>query len=158
MKIIFLLFLTTNVFAIKIGYINTELLLSGSSQFKESQFKIKQEFSKKESDLRQDVKNARKVLNNYNELKKDLTKDERQSQVIKIRTLDKNLQKKAEKIKKQFDLRSNEELLKIQNKINIIIKDFAIKNKFDLILYKDVAYVGKNIDITMEIAKELENK
>jgi Skp family chaperone for outer membrane proteins len=59
------------------------------------------------------------------------------------------------KTKQQFELRNAEELQKIQNNINTIIKQFATANDFDLILYKDIAFVSKKIDITDKISEKL---
>jgi outer membrane protein len=154
-KIIFLLLLSTNIFATKIGYINIDLLLSESTQFNESKQKLSVEFSKKDNKLTKQAKVLENLLQDFKENKEDLTKQEQKQQVNEIKKLDFALKEAVDKTRNQFELRSQEDLQKIQDKINDIIKKFAKENKFDLILYKDIAYISTDLDITKQILKLL---
>jgi len=150
--------LASNVFAIKIGYINTDNLLQNSTQFKQIQANIATEFEKKDAKLKQRADKIKKLIANFKEIRGDLTKGEIKEQVETIGNLDRGLQKDAIKLKKQFSLRGQEELQNIQNTLNAIIEKFAKTNKFDLILYREVAFVNDKIDITKQIAKKLATK
>jgi outer membrane protein len=154
-KIIFLLLLSTNIFAAKIGYINIDLLLSESTQFNESKKELSVEFSKKDNELTKQAKVLENLLQDFKENKEDLTKQEQKQQVNEIKKLDFALKEAVDKTRNQFELRSQEDLQKIQDKINDIIKKFAKENKFDLILYKDIAYISTDLDITKQILKLL---
>jgi Skp family chaperone for outer membrane proteins len=47
-------------------------------------------------------------------------------------------------------------LNKIETLINSTINEFAIEEGFDLILYKDVAFVSNKVNITQQIIKKIE--
>jgi Skp family chaperone for outer membrane proteins len=157
-KLFLLLLLSSNVFAIKIGYINIDLLLSESKQFNESQKEIAAEFKAKDKKLKVKSDSLNLLIAEFKENQEDLTDKEKSSQVSKIKKLDLSLQKAVKKVKEQFNLRNTEELQKIQDTINKIINKFAKSNNFDLVLYKDIAYVSEKIDITSKIAKKLSGK
>ena len=147
-----------NTFATKIGYINTEILLKNSKQLKDSQNLIIKEFKNRDSALKTEANAIKKMLSNFKEVESDLTAKERKAHIAKISKRDNALKQKALKLKKQFSLRGSEELRKVQDSINSVISKFAKKNKFNLILYKEVAFVDDKTDITSQISKKLEAK
>jgi outer membrane protein len=156
--ILFLIFttlFTTQVFATKIGYINIDALLNESAQFKQSQQEIATEFKQKDKKIEQQAKKIEQLLAEFQEQQDDLTQAEKKEKIATIKKLDNNLKEVVAKTKQQFELRNAEELQKIQNNINTIIKQFATANDFDLILYKDIAFVSKKIDITDKISEKL---
>jgi outer membrane protein len=156
--ILFLIFttlFTTQVFATKIGYINIDTLLNESAQFKQSQQEIAAEFKQKDKKIEQQAKKIEQLLAEFQEQQDDLTQAEKKEKIATIKKLDNNLKEVVAKTKQQFELRNAEELQKIQNNINTIIKQFATANDFDLILYKDIAFVSKKIDITDKISEKL---
>ena len=54
---------------------------------------------------------------------------------------------------RQVDLLKNIEII-----INNAIKEFALEENFDLILYKTAAFVSSNIDISEKIISKIENQ
>ncbi|HCJ86707.1 MAG TPA: hypothetical protein DHV73_00370, partial [Gammaproteobacteria bacterium] len=58
-------------------------------------------------------------------------------------------------LKKQLKLKNEQELSKIQDLINRVIKQVAKDQNFDLILYQEVAYASKKINITPIISQKL---
>ena len=49
-------------------------------------------------------------------------------------------------------------LNKIENIINSSINDYAIEEGYDLILYKDVAFVSDQVNITQQIIEKIEKQ
>ena len=49
-----------------------------------------------------------------------------------------------------------ESLKKIELLVNQTIKDYAIREKYDLILYENVAFVSDDVNITQDIIDEIE--
>ena len=65
------------------------------------------------------------------------------------------LKQQAQTLKKQLKLKNEQELSKIQDLINRVIKQVAKDQNFDLILYQEVAYASKKINITTIISQKL---
>ena len=68
------------------------------------------------------------------------------------------LKQQAQTLKKQLKLKSEQELSKIQDLINLVIKQVAEEKNFDLILYQEVAYASKKINITSLISQKLRQR
>lgn len=142
----------TTIPATQIGYINIDTLLSNSVEFQKSQKAIAAEFRRKDERLTVQAGAIEKLLKDFQEKKEDLSTKEKEERIAKIRTLDKDLKQEVAKVKQQFELQNQEELQKIQDKINKTINEFAKKHKFSLILYKDIAYIDNKLDITNKIS------
>ncbi|SFV81101.1 hypothetical protein MNB_SUP05-13-281 [hydrothermal vent metagenome] len=69
--------------------------------------------------------------------------------------MERQLTQRAAALKKQLELKNFQELGKIQDLINQIIKEVAQEEGFDLILYQQVAYASKRINITPIISQKL---
>ena len=50
------------------------------------------------------------------------------------------------------------ELNKIESLINTSINEYAVEENYDLILYKDVAFVSDTVNITQQIIEKIENQ
>ena len=95
------------------------------------------------------------MVKEFKQDKDTLSKLEIKSEIKKITDLEQQLKGQASSLKKQLALRNTQELSKIQDLINQTIKAIAIEKKFDLILYQEVAYVSKELNITPLIAEQL---
>jgi outer membrane protein len=69
--------------------------------------------------------------------------------------LERQLKQQAQALKKQLKFKNEQELSKIQDLINRVIKQVAEDQNFDLILYQEVAYASKKINITPIISQKL---
>ncbi|HAU20846.1 MAG TPA: hypothetical protein DCT00_05135, partial [Gammaproteobacteria bacterium] len=76
-------------------------------------------------------------------------------EIKKIANLEYQLKQQAQTLKKQLKLKNEQELSKIQDLINRVIKQVAKDQNFDLILYQEVAYASKKINITPIISQKL---
>jgi len=160
MKILFILsILLLNTLSqaktLKIGYINVDHLVTSSAQFIQANQIVIKEFQPQQDEL---ITLANKINSLVKEFKQDkdtLSQLEIKSEIKKITNLEQQLKRQASSLKKQLALRNTQELSKIQDLINQTIKAIAIEKKFDLILYQEVAYVSKELNITPLIAEQL---
>jgi outer membrane protein len=152
---ILLLTLSFSTFANKIGFVNIDKILAESKSFNQAQQIILQDFKKRDDALKTRAENLQKLLVEFKTIEQDLSENEKQAKLTTIAKEDKELKADALKLQKQFDLRRAEELQKFQDQVNEVLNNFAKQQKFDLILYKDVAYASNKIDITDKIAKLL---
>jgi outer membrane protein len=152
---ILLLTLSFSTFANKIGFVNIDKILAESKSFNQAQQIILQDFKKRDDALKTRAENLQELLVEFKTIEQDLSENEKQAKLTTIAKEDKELKADALKLQKQFDLRRAEELQKFQDQVNEVLNNFAKQQKFDLILYKDVAYASNKIDITDKIAKLL---
>ena len=140
---------------LKIGYINIDHLVSSSPQFIQANQVVIKAFQPQEKQLLALSKRIQLSADTFNKNSKTLTQSERKTEIKKIANLERQLKQQARSLKKQLNLKNKQELNKIQDLINRVIKQVAEDQNFDLILYQEVAYVSKKINITPIISQKL---
>ena len=140
---------------LKIGYINIDHLVSSSPQFIQANQVVIKAFQPQEKQLLALSKRIQLSADTFNKNSKTLTQVERKTEIKKIANLERQLKQQAQTLKKQLKLKNEQELSKIQDLINRVIKQVAEDQNFDLILYQEVAYASKKINITPIISQKL---
>jgi len=140
---------------LKIGYINIDHLVSSSPQFIQANQVVIKAFQPQEKQLLALSKRIQLSADTFNKNSKTLTQVERKIEIKKIANLEYQLKQQAQTLKKQLKLKNEQELSKIQDLINRVIKQVAEDQNFDLILYQEVAYASKKINITPIISQKL---
>ena len=146
---------TLHAESLKIGYINIDHLVSSSPQFIQANQIVIKAFQPQERQLLALSKQVQLSADTFNKNSKTLTQSERKAEIKKIANLERQLKQQARALKKQLNLKNEQELSKIQDLINRVIKQVAEDQNFDLILYQEVAYVSKKINITPIISQKL---
>jgi outer membrane protein len=141
--------------SLKIGYINIDHLVSSSPQFIQANQVVIKAFQPQEKQLLALSKRIQLSADAFNKNSKTLTQSERKTEIKKIANLERQLKQQARSLKKQLNLKNKQELNKIQDLINRVIKQVAKDQNFDLILYQEVAYASKKINITPIISQKL---
>jgi outer membrane protein len=140
---------------LKLGYINIDHLVSSSPQFIQANQVVIKAFQPQEKQLLTLSKQIQLSADTFNKNRKTLTQVERKTEIKKIANLEYQLKQQAQTLKKQLKLKNEQELSKIQDLINRVIKQVAKDQNFDLILYQEVAYASKKINITPIISQKL---
>ena len=155
--VFFLLALSTTLQAesTKIGYINIDHIVKSSPQFIQANQAVIERFEPKEKQLLDLGEQLQSLVDQYNNNAKSLSKDERTTQLKKISALENNLKQQALTLKNQLKQVNEQELSKIQDLINQVVKEIAINQNFDLILYQEVAYASQSVNITSLVSQKL---
>ena len=139
----------------KIGYINIDHLVTSSPQFIQANQEVIKEFKPQENNLVILAKQIQVLADKFNKISRTLDQSERKSEINKITKLERQLKQRAAALKQQLEIRSSQELSKIQDLVNQVVEEVAKEEKFDLILYQNVAYASKKINITSTISQKL---
>ncbi len=144
--------------SLKIGYINIDHVVSSSPQFIQANQTVIKEFQPQEEQLLLLSQEIQSLADAFNKNSKTLTQSERKAEIQKIANLERQLKQQARTLKKQLKLKNELELGKIQDLINAVIKEVAEKEKFDLILYQEVAFASKKVNITPMISQKIRQR
>jgi outer membrane protein len=144
--------------SLKIGYINIDHVVSSSPQFIQANQAVIREFQPQEKQLLTLSKQIQSLADAFNKNSKTLTQSERKAGIQKIANLERQLKQQARALKKQLKLKNKLELGKIQDLINKVIKEVADEEKFDLILYQEVAFASKRVNITPVISQKIRQR
>jgi outer membrane protein len=157
--LIFLAFLAlpANAEQNKIGYIDTEKVVNSLSQYQQENADIIQEFESKKQELLDLFNHIELVRANLNKIDKTLNENDFQIELNKVLELESSFQQETEYWQEKINQKKIDLLQKIEIVINKAIKEFAINEGYDLILYENVAFVSKNINITNKIISIIED-
>ena len=146
--LISLLFSTASAESIKVGYIDIDRVIESLSVYDEANNLLIKEFEPKKNQLVN-------LLDYINLLKENL--EPNNDEIKKIQELEYDFQNESELWQRKLNESQLNLLQEIELIINIAIKEFAISNNYDLILYQNGAYVGKKVDISDKIIAKIEN-
>ena len=157
--LIFLAFLafTSTAEPIKIGYIDTEKVVNSLSQYQQENDGIIKEFESKKQELLDLFNHIELVRANLNKIDKSLNENDFQIELNKVLELESSFQQETEYWQEKINQKKIDLLQKIEIVINQAIKEFALTEGYDLILYENAAFVSKNINITNKIISIIED-
>ncbi len=150
--LILLFFLVTSVSAesIKIGYIDTEMIVNSLTKYKDGKTLIASEFEVKKQELLD--------LFNHIELIRSNKVGLDDIELEQILELELSFKKETEFWQAAINQKQVDLLKDIEMVINKAIKEFALEENFDLILYENAAFVSDNINISNKIISKIENQ
>ena len=150
--------LTANAQSLKIGFIDTKQVIANLTQYKNSVDEISREFEPRKQELLDLFKHIELLRANIelNQITSTLDSDE--IDLAKLRNLEESFEKETEFWQKSMNSDKINLLNQIENIINSSINDYAIEEGYDLILYKDVAFVSDKVNITQQIIEKIEKQ
>jgi len=143
---------------LKIGYINIDYVVANSPQFSQANDRVINKFKPQENNLLLLSSDIQLLADRFNKRKDSFSQLEIKTKINKITSLERKLKQQALALKKQLKIENKQELGSIQKLINQVVRDVAKEQNFDLILYREVAYASKRINITSLISQELRQR
>ncbi len=157
--VFFLIFTNINAENKNIVFIDIDYLLNNSDLGKKALKKIDDIKVKNLSNLKE---KETILLNKEKEIKKKqniISKEELKKEIDNLKVQINNFKKEKNSLFESSEKIKVEELNKILNEINIIVKEYMSNNSIDLVLNKKNVFIGKvSSDITEIILKEINKK
>ena len=128
----------------KFGFVHTERILRDSVPAVRAQKQIEAEFQKRDRELAG-------IADQLKRMQEDLEKNA-------ITLTDTQRRNKEREFREDLNQRRNQELARVVEQANAVIRQIAEQEKFDIIFQEMPAYVSPRIDITDKVIKALEGK
>ncbi len=141
----------------KIGFVDRERILRESGAAKRAQAKLKKEFAGRESELEKMEKQGRELQSTLQKEAMTLPEAERSAKERQLAQLERDFKRMQRELREDQTLRSNEELVSLQERANKVISEIAEKEKFDLIV-QEAVFASQRIDLTDRVIKALGDK
>ena len=143
---------------IKIGFIDTNIVVTSLTQYKESIDSISREFEPKKQELL-DLFNHIELLRANIESTKNTSSSKSLNEELKnLAKLELNFKEETEFWQKTMNNKKLILLNNIEMIVNQAINEYAIQEEYDLILYENVAFASDKVNITEEIIKKIEKQ
>jgi outer membrane protein len=143
---------------LKVGYVQVDKILQEAPQTAESGKKLEKEFNPRSQEL---DRMAKQIKDLESALDKDgltITEADRRSKERDVQNIKTEFQRKQRELREDINLRKNEELGSLQDRINKAVQSVAKAENYDLVMYSGVAYAADKIDITEKVLKLLGKK
>lgn len=143
---------------LKVGYVQVDKILQEAPQTAESGKKLEREFSPRSQEL---DRMAKQIKDLESALDKDgltISESERRNKERDVQNIKIEFQRKQRELREDINLRKNEELGALQDRVNKAVQSVSEAEGYDLVVYSGVAYASKKIDITDKVLKSLGKK
>lgn len=143
---------------LKIGYVQVDKILKEAPQTAQSGKKLEQEFSPRSLELKKMQKQIATIEASLEKEALTLSDADRRSKQRQASNLKIEFQRKQRELREDINIRKNEELSVLQDRINSAVKTVSEADGYDLVMYGGVAYASTKIDITDKVLKLLSGK
>ena len=148
----------TNAAELKIGYVQVDKILQEAPQTSESGKKLEKEFSPRTQELERLQKQIKDIETSFDKDALTMSDADRKNKEREAANLKIEFQRKQRELREDVNLRKNEELGSLQERINKAVTAVSEVEGYDLVVYGGVAYANKKIDITEKVLKSLGKK
>ena len=143
---------------LKVGYVQVDKILQEAPQTAESGKKLEKEFSPRTQELERMQKQIKDIESSLDKDSLTMSETERRNKERDISNLKIEFQRKQRELREDVNLRKNEELGSLQDRINKAVTSVSEAEGYDLVIYGGVAYASKKVDITDKVLKSLGKK
>ncbi|MES2355714.1 MAG: OmpH family outer membrane protein [Pseudomonadota bacterium] len=146
-----------NAAELKMGFVNRDRILAEAAPAKRAQTKLEKEFASKDADLQKLAKQAKDLQTIIEKESVTMPDADRAKKERELANLNRDFQRAQREFREDLNLRRNEELAAVLERVNRVINQIADQEKFDLIL-QEAVYVSPRLDITDKVLKALADK
>jgi outer membrane protein len=143
---------------LKVGYVQVDKILQEAPQTAESGKKLEKEFGPRSQELDRLAKQIKELETVLEKEGVTIPETERRTKERDVQNIKVEFQRKQRELREDINLRKNEELGSLQDRINKAVQSVAKSENYDLVMYSGVAYATDKIDITDKVLKLLGKK
>jgi outer membrane protein len=148
----------TNAAELKIGTVQIDKILQEAPQTAESGKKLEKEFNPRTQELERLQKQIKEIETSLDKEALTIAEADRKNKERDAANLKIDFQRKQRELREDVNLRKNEELGALQDRINKAVSAVSEAEGYDLVVYGGIAYANKKIDITDRVLKSLGKK
>ena len=142
----------------KFGFVHTERILRDSAPAMAAQKKIEAEFQKRDRELAGIAGDLKRMQEDLDKNGMTMAEAQRRAKEREFGEMNREFQRKQREFREDLNQRRNQELARVVEQANGVIRQIAEQEKFDIIFQEMPAYVSPRIDITDKVIKALEGK
>ncbi|MCX7179547.1 MAG: OmpH family outer membrane protein [Proteobacteria bacterium] len=139
---------------VKIGFVNSQRILNDAPQAAKAKKKLEKEFEKRDQELLKLSKQLQAAQESLEKNSVTLPEVDRRTKEREFNDLNRDFLRKQREFKEDLNLRQNEEMAAIYERVNKVIKSIAEAEKYDLI-FQEAVYANPRIDLTDKVVKAL---
>lgn len=140
---------------VKIGFVNGQRVINESPQAAKAKKKLEKEFEKRDQELQKTAKQLQVLQESLEKNGLTMSESDRRTKEREFAETNRDFQRRQREFREDLNLRQNEEMAAIYERVNRVIKQVAESEKYDIIL-QEAVYVSPRIDFTERVIKILQ--
>lgn len=142
---------------LKVGFVNRDRILAEAAPAQRAQKKLEKEFASRDAELQKMAKQAQTLQTQIEKESVTMAEADRRNRERDLANMQRDFQRSQREFREDLNLRRNEELAAVLDRVNKVIQQIAEQEKFDLIL-QEAVFISPRIDITERVLKALADK
>lgn len=138
----------------RIGFVNTDRLLSEAAPAKAAQAKLEREFSQREKELDASAKALQAASDQFERNAVTMSESDRAAAQRRLVEQDRDFQRKRREFQEDLDARKQQELQQLLDRANQVVIQVAERERYDAI-FQDAVYINPRLDITDKVLSAL---
>lgn len=134
----------------RFGFVKTDRIFKEANAAKMAQTKLEQEFSQREKEIASQDVRLKATVEKFQVEAVTLSEAQRASRQKQLGDQDRDLQRKRRSFQEDLNARKNEEMQQLIDNVNVVVKQVAEAEKYDLVL-QEAVYVDRKHDLTDKI-------
>ena len=139
---------------VKIGFVNSQRILNEAPQASKAKKKLEKEFEKRDQELQKLAKQLQTLQENMEKNSVTASESERRNKEREFGELNRDFQRKQREFREDLNLRQNDEMAAIFERVTKVIKGIAEAEKYDII-FQEAVWASPRIDLTDKVIKAL---
>lgn len=143
---------------LKLGFVNIAKVMEDAPQAEEARARLESEFAPRDQELvkaQEALKGLEDRLATDGAVMSDSTRHQLERRIIEQR---REIRRSRDEFREDFNIRRNEELRKLQERVSEAISSLARDNGYDMILTNSVVYSSERVEITDLVLKRLRDE
>jgi outer membrane protein len=141
---------------VKVGFVNGQRVINESPQAAKAKKKLEKEFEKRDQELQKMAKQLQALQESLEKNGLTMSESERRAKEREFNETNREFQRRQREFREDLNLRQNEEMASLYERVNRVIKQVAESEKYDIIL-QEAVYVSPRIDLTDKVIKALQD-
>ena len=139
---------------IRIGFVDTERILREAAPAVRAQKRLEKDFAPRDQELQRLASRAKDLQASLEKEGLTLSEGERNKREQELARLTQQFQRLQREFREDLNIRRNEEMASVLERVNVVIKRIAESDKLDLV-FQEAVYRSPRIDITEKVLKAL---
>ncbi|MFO7859188.1 MAG: OmpH family outer membrane protein [Ectothiorhodospiraceae bacterium] len=142
----------------KIGYVDTRRVTQEAPQAEAARASLEDEFGPRDQEISQEQEELRELEQRLRQDAAALSESEGEELRRELVARQREVRRSEAEFREDFNLRRNEELGQLQQRIIDVISRLAEEENFDLVVSEGVLYASERVDITERVLDRLERQ
>jgi len=139
----------------KVGFVNIDRIFRDANTARAAQERLEKEFSQREKNVLGQGEALQKAITEFEREAPTLSESQRTSRQRQLADQERDFQRKRAEFQEDLSVRKTEELNKVIERANIMVKQVAETEHYDVV-FQEAVYINPKHDITDKVIKAMD--